>query len=455
MEFLQNLLAFVVVIGILVFVHELGHFLAALWTGMRADVFALGMGPRVLGWNKVNGFTFGKLPEEVVLGDHTDYRLCAFPIGGYVKILGMVDESMDNDFASKEPQPYEFRSKGAIARAFVLSAGVIMNMLLAIGIFWTIFVGFGKEDVATTSVGYVQKSSLADSLGFMQNDKILTIDGIRISEWGTVLEHLYSINNSADRQVVVNRNGSNVQLAIPAQRIIKAIADQRDIGLYPEGVSVKIASTINGSPAQSAAILAGDVAVDINGEPIVDVRQFQQIIKQRGGSTILLTVKRNGALIPLSVAVPKNGPIGVQMQQEFTGPRIKVTYGAIPALGMAWDKAMETVRVFASSIYHVIEGTLTVKQTFGGPIRIAQMAGQQSSLGLDAFLVFMAGLSVSLAVINLLPLPGLDGGHLVFVFIEAIIRREVPTSIKIRVQQVGMALLLGLMAFIFYLDLTR
>ncbi len=155
MDFFQNLVSFIIVIGVLVFVHELGHFLAALWTGMRADVFALGMGPRVLGWNKINGFSFGKLSEDVQsqLGVHTDYRLCAFPIGGYVKILGMVDESMDNDFVSKEPQPYEFRSKGALARAFVLSAGVIMNLLLALVFFWTILVGYGREDVATTTIG--------------------------------------------------------------------------------------------------------------------------------------------------------------------------------------------------------------------------------------------------------------------------------------------------------------
>lgn len=455
MEFLQNLLAFIVVIGILVFVHEMGHFLAAIWTGMRADVFALGMGPRVLGWNKVNGFTFGKLSEDVVLGDHTDYRLCAFPIGGYVKILGMVDESMDNEFASKEPQPYEFRSKGAIARAFVLSAGVIMNMLLAIAFFWTILVMYGREDIATTSVGYVQHNSLADSLGFQQNDSIVAIDGNPVKEWGSVLERIIAIDKSGVRQVEVQRNGAKMVLSVPAQRVISAVADQREIGIYPKGVSVKIASTVSGSPARAAKFQDGDIAVDANGEQIADVRQLQQMIKHNGGASIVITVKRNGAFIPLSVAVPKNGPIGVQLQQEFTGDRIKVTYAALPALGMAWNRAMEAVKAFGSSIFHVIDGTLTVKQTFGGPIRIAQIAGQQSSLGLDAFMAFMAGLSVSLAVINLLPLPGLDGGHLVFVFIEAIIRREVPTNIKIRVQQVGMALLLGLMAYIFYLDLTR
>lgn len=457
MDFLQNLVSFIIVIGVLVFVHELGHFLAALWTGMRADVFALGMGPRVLGWNKINGFTFGKLSEEVQsqLGVNTDYRLCALPIGGYVKILGMVDESMDNEFASKEPQPYEFRSKGALARAFVLSAGVIMNLLLALLFFWTILVAYGREDVATTTVGYVQRGSLADSLGFMSGDRVASINGVQRAEWGSVYEGIVSLEETADRKVLVNRNGSQILITVPASRIVGAIAEQRDIGIYPDGVIVKIEGVMANTPAAKGKMQSGDVVIDANGERIMAVTQLQKIIKARAGSSLLINVQRGQQVIPVSVDVPQNGPIGVQLSQDFTGKRIKVTYEPLTAMSMAWDRTIGTVGAFISSVTHVIEGTLTVKQTFGGPIRIAQMAGQQSTLGLDAFLGFMAGLSVSLAVINLLPLPGLDGGHLVFVAIEAVLRREISTTVKIRVQQVGMTLLLALMAYIFYLDLTR
>ena len=129
---LETVLAFIILIGVLVFIHELGHFLAARWTGMRAEVFAVGMGPRILGYNKHTGFTFGKLDEGIDLGDHTDYRISAFPIGGYVKIAGMVDESMDTKFAQEPPKPWEFRSKNTLQKAFVISAGVIMNFLLAV-----------------------------------------------------------------------------------------------------------------------------------------------------------------------------------------------------------------------------------------------------------------------------------------------------------------------------------
>lgn len=457
MDIFNNIVSFVIVIGVLVFVHELGHFLAALWTGMRADVFALGMGPRVLGWNKINGFTFGKLSDDVQsqLGIHTDYRLCALPIGGYVKILGMVDESMDNDFAAKEPQPYEFRSKGALARAFVLSAGVIMNLMLAIVFFWTILVAYGREDVVTSTIGYVERGSLADSLGFRSGDKIKSVDGASLREWGSIYERMMSFESTDDRNVVVDRNGSNVLITVPAGRIAATVASQRDIGIYPSGVEVTIMAVVAESPAAIAGIKAGDRVIEINGEQIAAVTQLQKRIRAKAGSEITINVVRAQKTVPINVRVPQKGPIGIQFTSSFNGERTKVTYSPLTAASMAWDKTVGTIGAFISSVAHVIEGTLTVKQTFGGPIRIAEMAGQQSTLGLDAFLSFMAGLSVSLAVINLLPLPGLDGGHLVFVAVEAIIRREIPTSIKIRVQQVGMTLLLALMAYIFYLDLTR
>ena len=159
MDIIQPTIAFIIVIGVLVFVHELGHFLAAKWTGMRADVFAIGMGPRVFGWNRKLGFTFGKVPADLDLHGGTDYRLCALPIGGYVKILGMVDESMDTDFAGLPPQPYEFRSKKNWQKAFVLSAGVIMNFILAILVFWLLPLFYGHEEMATTRVAWVDPSS--------------------------------------------------------------------------------------------------------------------------------------------------------------------------------------------------------------------------------------------------------------------------------------------------------
>lgn len=455
--FLENALSFILVIAVLVFIHELGHFLAAIWTGMRADVFALGMGPRVFGWNKINGFTFGKLSEDVQsqLGENTDYRVCALPIGGYVKILGMVDESMDNKLASSQPQLYEFRSKGPIAKAFVLSAGVIMNLMLALAFFWTVLFGYGREDMRTTTIGYVESKSLADSLGFKQGDRIVSIDGAVVTEWGSMFEKLVGIEETSDRLVEIKRNETRVNILVPSTRMLKTIADQREVGIYPNGYTVKIGAVMGDSPASRASILAGDQVLEVNGKQMLAVSQLQSQIKNQAGQKMQMTVKRGGKIVSLTVDVPQKGPIGVQLAPEFSGERTKVTYGALTSLSMAWDRTIGTISVFISSIKHVIDGTLSAKQTFGGPIRIAEMSGQQSRLGIDALLTFMAGLSVSLAVINLLPVPGLDGGHLVFVVVEAILRREISVTVKMRVQQIGMALLLALMAYVFYIDLTR
>ncbi|MCX8055948.1 MAG: site-2 protease family protein, partial [Ignavibacteria bacterium] len=192
-----------IVIGILVLIHELGHFLAAKLTGMRAEVFSIGMGWRLLGYNKVTGFTFGKLPEDIDLQGNTDYRIAAFPIGGYVKISGMVDESMDTDFMSKPPENYEFRAKNPFQKAFVLSAGVLFNVILAISIFAGIIFFKGEQTLDTTTVGYVKKESVGDFLGLEQSDKILSINSVPVNNWNDVIKILTTEKFGKNRIVEV------------------------------------------------------------------------------------------------------------------------------------------------------------------------------------------------------------------------------------------------------------
>lgn len=457
MDFLQNLVSFIIVIGVLVFVHELGHFLAALWTGMRADVFALGMGPRVLGWNKINGFTFGKLSEEVQsqLGVNTDYRLCALPIGGYVKILGMVDESMDNEFATKEPQPYEFRSKGALARAFVLSAGVIMNLLLAVVVFWWITVVFGTPDRVVSTVGVVDRGSLADEIGLQPGDQIRAVNGVAHAGWAKILRAINDVDDDQDCSLLVRRGKSDVTLRIPNAAITKAVEGDKDIGVHPDSTSVVIVDVVAGSPAEAGALKPGDSVIAINGHYVVERKQFVNMVKVNTGRLMRVQIGRKGRVMVLGVQVNQDGTIGVSLDEKSKGQIIRVKRQGWDALMQGIEEVTSSVKTFAVTIFKVITGVESPKQSLGGPIAIAKVAGKMSSIGLDAFLGFMAALSVSLAVLNLLPIPGLDGGHLVFVAIEAVLRREISTAVKIRVQQVGMTLLLALMAYIFYLDLTR
>lgn len=455
MEILQSTLAFIVVIGVLVFVHELGHFLAALWTGMRADVFALGMGPRVIGWNRLTGFSFGKLPEDLELGEHTDYRLCALPIGGYVKILGMVDESMDIDFAGQPPQPYEFRSKKNWQKALVLSAGVIMNFLLAITVFTAFYLVDGELTWNTTRVAYVEPTSVMASVGVQSGDRVVAIDTAAVGTWQDVERNLTLSSATGQRFMIVERNGERMTLPFAAGDVMRAITEKKGLGLSPSDVRVIIGNVITLGPAGSAGVVMGDVVLAVDSTPVRALPQFQSYIKAHAGKTIRMHVERDGQPRPLDVAVNADGKIMVELRGEYVGPEQRLTYGPIDAITRGVEQTGTTIVMIGTSVAHIVNGSVGVRESFGGPIRIAEMAGQSSERGARDFIAFMALISISLGVMNLLPLPGLDGGHLVFVGIESIIRREIPTNVKMRFQQVGIALLLLLMVFVFYLDLTR
>jgi len=455
MTFLQPLISFIIVIGVLVFVHELGHFLAALWTGMRADVFALGMGPRLFGWNKLQGFTFGKLPEDIELGDHTDYRICAFPIGGYVKIIGMIDESFDTEFANSEPKPYEFRSKGALAKTLVLSAGVIMNFLLAIGIFTSLTLWYGHEEMATTRIAWIETTSPLAASGLAVGDRVLAVDGNAVQTWEDLAEALAVDENLSERLLSVDRNGERIQLAVPGRNLVRSLTSQTGLGIYPDNVSVRIGGVVSGAPAAKAGFRTGDVILAADTMPVRSLFQFQRYIRRHAGTVMTVHIDRDGQTRPITVAVSADSTIGVQLETEYVGERRRETFSVVEALSRAASQTSTTIAMIGTSVAHVVQGTVGVRESFGGPIRIAQMASRSSDLGIESFLRFMALISISLGVMNLLPLPGLDGGHLVFVGVEAIMRREIPTSVKIRIQQVGMAMLLALMAFVLYLDLSR
>lgn len=453
---MTTILIFILLIGILVFVHELGHFLTARWTGMRADVFAVGMGPRMLGWNPKTGFSFGPLPPDLELEGQTDYRLCWLPIGGYVKIIGMVDESLDTDHLRQEPKPWEFRSKKHWQKAIVLSGGVIMNILLAVGIFMSLLMAVGEEEHLVTTVAYVETGSVAARAGMVSGDKILSIDGDLVDSWEGVTKGLLVATPGTTRVVKVrSAAGPHRTVRIESDDVIQAMSAQQGLGLYPTGARVVLEAVDALRPGGRAGLKAGDVVLAIDSVPIRAGVQMQQYVRSHANDTIVMHVERDGNVLAKNVVVGKDGLIQVQIGGTFEVPTRSTTYGPIEAMGMAIDQVGGTIATIGSSFAAVFQGTLGVRQSFGGPIRIAEMAARSSELGLEPFLRFMALISISLAVMNILPLPGLDGGHLVFVGIEAIIRREIPTNIKIRVQQVGIFMLLALMAFVFYLDLTR
>lgn len=453
---LSTVLIFILLIGVLVFVHELGHFMTARWTGMRADVFAVGMGPRMMGWNPRTGFSFGSLPPDLELEGDTDYRLCWLPIGGYVKIVGMVDESLDTEQLQKAPQPWEFRSKKNWQKALVLSGGVIMNILLAIGIFASLMTFVGEEEHLTTTVAYVEPGSVMARSGLRAGDKIVAVNGVAVDAWEPMMQAVLAGSSSAALSLdVVSDKRMQRRVQVASGTLMQAMAEQKGLGVYPTGMRVTLDAVDALRPAGRAGLKAGDVVLAIDTMPIRVASQMQQYIRSHAGDTITMHVERDGATMARPVIVGKDGLISVAIGQIFDAPVRLKTYDPLTATTEAVGQVGSTVAMIGSSFAAVFTGKLGVRQSFGGPIRIAEMAAKSSELGLEPFLRFMALISISLAVMNILPLPGLDGGHLVFVGIEAIMRREIPTNIKIKVQQIGIYMLLALMAFVFYLDLTR
>lgn len=444
---------FAITIAILVFVHEFGHFAAAKLSGMRADVFAIGFGKRLFGWNKISGFSFGNLPEGFDGQGHTDYRLCLLPLGGYVKIAGMVDESYDTKALNEPPKPYEFRSKPLAKKVFVITAGVLMNLLLALLIFWGANFFQEKEYWKTTTISEVLPNSLADSLGFKSNDEILSINNIPVTNWQEVTNAIYISTIGEDVTVEVKRNSEKLQIRIPRNKI----PEQPDkILLIPTGLSMaRIDSVLPNSPASQAGILSGDVFLKLNDYPIRLRQQAIEIISSNANKPLPLVVLRGQDTVNLSVTPGAEGTIGVFIMQSYNGPVELKTHGFFESFYLGWIEIQKMTQLTFRMLGKVVTGNIEFGKAFGGPIKIAQFAAKSADSGILSFLYFLALLSLSLAIINIMPFPVLDGGHLVMIIIESVIKREIPVKVKIAIQNVGFVLLLILMAFILYNDILN
>ncbi|MCX7735179.1 MAG: RIP metalloprotease RseP [Candidatus Kapabacteria bacterium] len=455
MGFLNDILYFLIVIGILVVIHEFGHFIAARLSGIRTEIFSFGMGYRLFGYNKLKGFSFGNLPKDWDGGPYCDYRVSLFPIGGYVKVSGMVDESLDTDFEKTEPKPWEFRTKNTFQKIFVLSAGVIMNALLTVAIFTTIILIEGKSLINTTEIGYVQKNSLAESIGFKEDDKIISINNVPVKTWDEVFTLLTLDQMGKNRKIKLIRGAETIELNADGKKILKTIADQKPIGLSPKGWMIYINNVETLKPAGKAGILPGDTILKINGEPVKSSTEFVSVIKSNKLTPLLIEFKRGSEVFTKQVTPNNDGFIGVELREVYSGPKLIKNYSFFEAVGYGFSETWRSINLFLSTINQIFSGTISAKQSLGGPIMIAKMASQQAEIGVINFLHFMALLSITLAIINILPFPALDGGHLVFIIIEGIIRREIPVKVKVAFQNVGMIALLALMAFVIYNDIVR
>jgi regulator of sigma E protease len=448
---MEYVIYFAITIGILVFIHEFGHFAAAKLCKMRADVFAIGFGKRLFGWNKKNGFSFGELPKDFDGEGHTDYRLSLLPLGGYVKIAGMVDESFDTKFTNEPPKPYEFRSKPMWQKIIVITAGVLMNFLLTYFVFWGSNYFKGKPVTDTTTIGYVKEDSAVDSLGFNEGDKILSINGTKVNNWDQVLSSIYVDNIGENITFNIKRDGLTKNIFVPKTKIPDFQTGHEF--LLQSDVHPVIVETMKDKPAINAGMKSGDIFLSVNGTKTLSAEQLTNIISANPDKEISVRLLRNEDTLSLAVIPGSNGKIGISVGEIYTGKVDYRTFGFFASFTKSFNDIVNITAVTFRVAGKVFKGDVEFGKAFGGPVKIAQLAAKSADVGFESFLYFLAVLSLSLALINIMPFPVLDGGHLVMIIFEGIFKREIPVKIKIAIQNTGFILLLLLMAFIIYNDI--
>ncbi len=453
MDFFSTAFYFIVAIFILVTAHELGHFLTAKLFGMRVDKFYI-------------GFDFYNLRLwKKKIGD-TEYGIGVFPLGGYVKIAGMVDESLDNGYQQSAPQSWEFRAKPVWQRLIVLAGGVAMNMLLAAAIFIGMASVFGESRTSVVNPAYVEEGSVYASMGMKTGDRFIAVNGNPVDYWEEVL----SPDNFAGQALsyTVIRNGDRITLHAPAD-ILSRINESQALGIRPLMAPV-IDQVLANQPAERAGVKSGALITSIDGAPIDDWTEVVAIISDNPDNAITVAwkylgpppangvvdvpkIREFGELNETSIVPVSTGKIGISLLQTLVvdhrrlNPLDATRYG----LEQTWTMTETTVKGFGK----ILTGQEDVRKSLGGPIKIAKIANQSAEKGISSFLYFLALLSISLAFINILPVPALDGGQFVLNAIEGIIGREIPFQLKMRIQQIGMILLLALFFFILINDVIN
>ena len=443
MNTLITLVQFFAALGLLVTLHELGHFLAARAFGIKVEKFYLFFD------------AFGVKLFKFKKGD-TEYGIGWLPLGGYVKIAGMVDESLDKEQLKSEPEPWEFRSKPAWQRLIVMIGGVVVNVILGIVIISGLTFSQGETFVPTSAInerGGIYVSPVAQKWGLQTGDQIQALNGEQVENlMGAFLSPEFLTNNK--KEVTLIRDNQTVTVKLPSD-IESSFSMSSDLPLIAPRYKFDVKRVVGGSPADKAGVVDGDAFVLIDSMSFGSFFEFKEILTKKAGQTAEFTLKSpDGEIRKTYITISESGTLGFQPNiNGFEGAEKKISYSAGKSLILGTQKSYELIAANAKGLGKVVSGKVNAKNSLAGPIGIAQMYGP--TWDWINFWTLTATISLALALMNILPIPALDGGHVMFLLYEMITRRPVNEKVLYIGQLIGMAVLLSLFVFIFWVDISR
>jgi len=430
MALLTQILTFILIISILVILHELGHFIPAKYFKTKVEKFYLFFDVK-----------FSLFKKKI--GD-TEYGIGWLPLGGYVKIAGMIDESMDTEQMKEEPKPWEFRSKPAWQRLIIMMGGVTVNFFLAWIIYTMLLFNNGDSYIPADNVKYgIQVDSTGEKIGLRTGDKILAIDGIKTKKFDDAVMDILLGDN-----ITVDRNGQKITFPIPDEGIKDILGSKGKRFLSYRTIPV-LEEVTSGKVAEKAGILPGDKITSVNGIEINYWDEFTGIIKSSANKELSIQVLRNGSTKELNLTVPEEARIGVEVNTQDL--IVTDEYSFLAAIPAGFN---ETINVLTKQIkqFKILAKPKTeAYKSIKGPIGIVEMMPEEFDWSF--FWSFLAMFSVWLAFVNLLPIPALDGGHVMFLLYEIISGRPPSEKVLERGQIVGFVIIMGLMVVVFGNDI--
>jgi regulator of sigma E protease len=430
---LQNIWWFLVMIGIMILIHELGHYWAARFFDVKVDTFSFGFGPRLFGFKK----------------GETDFRFSLILLGGYVKMAG---EQAGDENAN---DPRSFSSKPRWQRLIIVFAGPAMNVLLAVAVLTGVFmIRFPKIPTSPSpEIGYIVPDSAAAKAGLKEGDRVVQIGDTANPTWEDIeMKEVASAEHQVNVWIV--RNG--VRTLVPVTPVLDPKTGAGFAG-WGEQTDIEIGNALPNSPAAKAGLQPGDIIVSVDGQAIHSTPKIHDIIKSNGGKPVNMVFSRNGKLMTASLTPTMSENNGTKEWMIGVILQAKVVFVSLPFPQALSESVRQNVKN-ATFIYQLLRGIAERRMSakgVQGPIRIVQMSGEEAREGPMAYFLLMAGLSLNLAVVNLLPIPILDGATIFMLIVEMFMRRDLSLRVKEAAFRLGFVFLMAVVAFVLYNDLSK